>query len=329
MTRISMASKGAQRWTAEQEQNTARAIRSAEWQIRELLADYDVAQVILCSRPVRQERTKAGAIDRLESAIKACEAEVSRSTDTEFVGHVRRARALWMHAEDLRWQLAMSAKRIAYGEARKFTSPYMDQEDLVQEGLIGLLRAARRFDPDRGIRFSTYARWWVRANMTHAINEGGRPIRLPGGAIEQANHLRKAAKQFDQLGFEYTISDLAEEAGIDQARAELLLLHSGDVVCSLDDPMRDGKTVADTVPGTGRFSQPDEAAAILEYVEQMKIVLAKLTERQRTVIQEHYGLGDAEEHTLAQIGRNLGVCRERVRQIEILALQHFREEMNE
>ena len=86
----------------------------------------------------------------------------------------------------------MSGRRIAHGEARKLAGPFMDEEDLVQEGYIGLLRAAKRFDPDRGIRFSTYARWWVRAQMTRAIDHTGRPVRLPGCAVEQTRNLRKA-----------------------------------------------------------------------------------------------------------------------------------------
>ena len=100
--------------------------------------------------------------------------------------------------------------------------PFMDEEDLVQEGYIGLLRAAKRFDPDRGIRFSTYARWWVRAQMTRAIDHTGRPVRLPGCAVEQTRNLRKAMKRFEAAGIEYNVADLADEVGIDKERAELL-----------------------------------------------------------------------------------------------------------
>ena len=133
----------------------------------------------------------------------------------------------WQRAEELRWRLAMSGRRIAHGEARKLAGPFMDEEDLVQEGYIGLLRAAKRFDPDRGIRFSTYARWWVRAQMTRAIDHTGRPVRLPGCAVEQTRNLRKAMKRFESVGMEYSTSDLAEEVGIDKERAELLRADGG------------------------------------------------------------------------------------------------------
>jgi RNA polymerase sigma factor (sigma-70 family) len=132
----------------------------------------------------------------------------------------------------------MSGRRIAHGEARKLAGPFMDEEDLVQEGYIGLLRAAKRFDPDRDIRFSTYARWWVRAQMTRAIDHTGRPVRLPGCAVEQTRNLRKAIKRFEAAGVPYGIAELAEEVGIDKERAELLLSQGNTV--SLEQPVDDG-----------------------------------------------------------------------------------------
>ena len=131
--------------------------------------------------------------------------------------------------------LAMSGKRIAHCEARKLAGPFMDEEDLVQEGYIGLLRAAKRFDPDKGIRFSTYARWWVRAQMTRAIDHTGRPVRLPGCAVEQTRNLRKAMKHFEALEVEYTIVHLAAEVNIDTERAELLLRQGSAATTSSPD----------------------------------------------------------------------------------------------
>jgi len=209
-----------ERLDADEERDLARAIRVAEGKARAALEGLDSALHIVNRRPGREERTRAGAVDRLEEAIEHL-AERSK-TEADLKERARAAKAAWSEAEALRWQLAMSGRRIAHGEARKLMGPFMSEEDLVQEGYIGLLRAAKRFDPDRGIRFSTYARWWVRAQMTRAIDHTGRPVRLPGCAVEQTRNLRKAMKRFEDAGLPYSIADLAVEAGIDSERAELL-----------------------------------------------------------------------------------------------------------
>ena len=140
----------------------------------------------------------------------------------------------------------MSGRRIAHGEARKLSGPFMSEEDLAQEGFIGLLRAAKRFEPDRGIRFSTYARWWVRAQMTRAIDHTGRPVRLPGCAVEQTRNLRKAVTRFEASGVPYGVSDLANELGVDISRVQLLM--SQGKVVSLDQPADGGVAAANWSP---------------------------------------------------------------------------------
>ena len=145
----------------------ARDIRSAEQLALDAVSGIPETDSILQQRPQRVERTRAGAVDRLEAAVKELQ-RLSRANkeDLDLKKLARKARRHWGTAEELRWNLAMSGRRIAHGEARKLAGPFMDEEDLIQEGYIGLLRAAKRFDPDRGIRFSTYARWWVHAQMT-------------------------------------------------------------------------------------------------------------------------------------------------------------------
>lgn len=316
-----------ERLSAEQEKDIARKIRSSEKKAMKAIAGIDLADDILQKKPDRAERTRAGAVDRLESAVEAVW-RYSRD-ESELKKQARDAKSSWATAEALRWQLAMSGRRIAHGEARKLAGPFMDEEDLVQEGYIGLLRAAKRFDPDRGIRFSTYARWWVRAQMTRAIDHTGRPVRLPGCAVEQTRNLRKAIKRFEAAGMPYGINELAQEVGIDKERAELLLSQGNTI--SLEQPVDDGPRPRplerflsddDAVQPDGEAIQSQELARMHEAFDLV------LTDRQRFVLTRRYGLEDGEFRTLSEVGKEMGLSRERVRQIEREALIRLREQSN-
>ncbi len=314
-----------ERLNADEERDMAHAIRGAEERARKALDKLDFADSILKRRPGREERTKAGAVDRLEQAVEALW-ERSR-TDNSLRDRARTARASWAEAEDLRWRLAMSGRRIAHGEARKLMGPFMGEEDLVQEGFIGLLRAAKRFDPDRGIRFSTYARWWVRAQMTRAIDHTGRPVRLPGCAVEQTRNLRKAMKHFEDDGLDYSVADLAQEAGIDTERATLLLAQGKTI--SIEEPVDDGPRPRSFEGFMVDMDTPLPDGSVIggQELHRMRDAFhVVLTERQQYVLTRRYGLDDSEYRTLSMVGKEMGLSRERVRQIEREALARLREQ---
>ncbi len=319
--------KKSERLTAAQEKELARRIHAAEDRAREAVRGIPAAEAELARKPKRVERTRAGMVDRLEAAVEA--AWRAAKEDPSFRERARRAKAAWAEAENIRWTLAMSGRRIAHGEARKLAGPFMDEADLIQEGYIGLLRAAKRFDPDRDIRFSTYARWWVRAQMTRAIDHTGRPVRLPGCAVEQTRNLRKAIKRFEDMGVEYTVADLADEVGVDPKRAEFLLSQGQTV--SLDQPVDEGPRARslEHFLSDEEADDPDEEAMHAQEIRRMLEAFDRvLSDRHRYVLARRYGLDDNQFRTLSQVGKGMSLSRERVRQIEREALMRLREHAN-
>jgi len=312
------------RWTAEQEKEAGRAIREAEARALHAIEGLELAADILARTPRRAEKTKAGAVSRLEEAIEAV--WTASKTDESIRERAATAKQAWDEAEMHRWSLAMSGKRIAHGEARKLAGPFMDEADLVQEGYIGLLRAAKRFDPDRKIRFSTYARWWVRAQMTRAIDHNGRPVRLPGGAVEQTRNLRKVIQEFELAGHDYTIADLAREVGIEERRARFLLQQGKTV--SLDEPVEEGprQRSLDYFLEDDEAIDPEDEAIRIQELSRLRVALSEvLTDRHRHVLARRYGLEDDHFRTLSEVGEGLNLSRERVRQIEREALGRLKE----
>lgn len=312
------------RLTAEQERDLARRIRAAERDARKAVAHVPVARAEIRRKPKRVERTRAGAIGRLEAAVEA--AWHASKSDRSLREAAREGKEHLDTAERLRWELAMSGRRIAVGEARKLAGPYMDHVDLVQEGYVGLLRAAKRFDPDRGIRFSTYARWWVRAQMTRAIDHHGRTVRLPGCAVEQSRNLRKAMKAFDVAGEDYTVSDLASEVGISNRRARFLLSRGQTI--SLDQPVDQGprpRSVEQFLQDEDAIDPDADAIRAQEIRRMLDAVDELLSERHRHVLTQRYGLDDDTFRTLADIGKGMDLSRERVRQLEAEALRTLRQ----
>lgn len=299
-----------------EEKTLARKILSIDQEAHDRLSGIQLASSILENRGLRTEQTRAAALGRLREASKAC----AQSDVAETAEAGRHAQGLLDQADQLRWQLAMSARRVAHSEARKLSCALMEVEDLRQHGYMGLLAAAERFDPERDIRFSTYARWWVRANITRALETTGRTVRLPGGAVEHLRNLRRARARMEKEGFSPDLATLAREVGIDLRRARYLMAVGGPV--SMDQEFN-GSTIAealpaDTVPPLVSMEKDEDLGLMRE------LLSTNLDERERFIISCHYGLNSLSPRSMASIGNDIGLSRERVRQIEVGALKRLR-----
>ena len=228
-------------------------------------------------------------------------------------------------AKAAREQLINANSRLVISIAKKYIGRGVPFLDLIQEGSIGLIRAAKKFDYRRGHKFSTYATWWIRQAVTRAIADQGRTIRVPVHMGDQINKLLGVSHQLTQeLGREPTTAELAEAMGISERKVEQIIQIARRPV-SLETPIDEDEesTLGDFIEDEESMA-PAEAATQNLLKEAIREVLAELPPREVKILQLRYGLLDGHSYTLEEVGKKMGVTRERVRQIEAQALSRLR-----
>ncbi|MCI1665428.1 MAG: RNA polymerase sigma factor RpoD [Atopobiaceae bacterium] len=299
----------------------------------------DGTTVMLTGDPVRMYLKEIGKVDlltaseevhlamKIQAGTEATEKlEAAEAGEIELTRpELRRLTRIEQVGLEAKQSLISANLRLVVSIAKRYVGRGMLFLDLIQEGNLGLIRAVEKFDYTKGFKFSTYATWWIRQAITRAIADQARTIRIPVHMVETINKLVRVQRQLLQdLGRDPTPEEIGEEMGMSADRVREIQKISQEPV-SLETPIgeEEDSQLGDFIEDSGAVAPP-EAASDSMLREQLDSVLDGLADRERKVIKLRFGLEDGHPRTLEEVGREFGVTRERIRQIESKTLAKLR-----
>jgi RNA polymerase primary sigma factor len=297
-----------------------------------MLADLGIDVIEDAEAPLTEEAIGVGApeldlrvLDQSRDPVHAYLSRIGRVALLSAAQEVALAKRIERHDMVAKRTMIEANLRLVVSIAKRYEGCGLPLLDLIQEGNLGLMLAVEKFDYRRGFKFSTLAYWWIRQAITRALSDKGRTIRLPVHVIETQNKLFAARRRLEQQGGrEPTPEEIAVEMGVDAAKVREIT-RTGRVPLSLETPSGESEDslLGELIEDQAAI-EPLAAAGEAERRAQVERLLDALTQRERRVVELRFGFKDGQPRTLDQVGREFGLSRERVRQIEAKTLAKLR-----
>jgi RNA polymerase primary sigma factor len=233
-------------------------------------------------------------------------------------------------AQEARDRMALSNLRLVVNIAKNYTNRGMPLADLIEEGNIGLLRGVEGYDPAKETRFSTYASWWIKQAIKRALINAGQPVHIPAYMVAMIADWRRAYAELEnRLNRQPSLQEMAEHMQLSERKVKIIRRAVKAVGAPTQAGGQDGTFGLSELLADTRTPAPEDAAFDNADAEAIQHLLEKISEREATILRLRYGLDDREPMTLKQIGAEIGLTRERVRQLEKDALRKLREALEE